>query len=157
MTTQITQYNDQNALHIDSDDVRCFILEVLAYFEIDTDEVIVHFVSEEKMKMLHGLFFNDLSTTDCISFPMEGKDKKEEGVLHTLGECFINPKEALNYNPENPYEEVSRYIIHCILHFIGHVDGTRKEKDAMHILENRALEHIKNQKVLLTNPHPLYT
>lgn len=157
MTTQITQNNNQNTLHIDSDCVRCFILEVLRFFRIQTDEVIINFISEDKMKLLHGLFFNNTETTDCISFPMEGTTEKKPGVLHILGECFINPQEAVNYNPEKPYEEVSRYIIHCILHFIGYKDYTKKDKDEMHILENKALNHTKKKKVLLTNPLPLYT
>ncbi len=156
MTAQIIQNNDQNALHIDSDEVRCFVLEVLAFFEIITDEVIIHFVSEEKIKILHGLFFNDTSTTDCISFPIDGKGKKVDGIVHTLGECFINPKEAISFLPENPYEEVSRYIIHCILHFIGYQDNTKKSKENMHNLEDMALSHVKSKKILLSNPHPLY-
>ncbi len=157
MTTQITLNNDQNALHIDNNDVKHFVLEVLSFFEVETDEVIIHFVSEERIKLLHGLFFNDTSTTDCISFPIDGKNKKLPEITHTLGECFINPKEAVFFLPENPYEEVCRYIIHCILHFIGYTDKTKKSKDIMHSLEDDALFHIKNKKLLLTNPHPLYT
>ena len=88
---------------------------------------------------------------------MDGASKKETGSSHTLGECFINPKEAINFLPKNPYEEVSRYIIHCILHFIAHEDDTEEKKKACMELENKALFHAKEKKVLLTNPHPLYT
>ena len=157
LLTTVTQHNSQSALHINNDDVRCFALEVLRFFEIDTDEVIIHFVSEEKIKVLHGLFFSTTKTTDCISFPMDGNNKNISGSNHTLGECFINPQEAINYLPEDPYEELSRYIIHCILHFIGHEDYNEEDKKAMHNLENLALSHAKEKKVLLSNPHPLYT
>ncbi len=156
MNPQITQYHNQNALPIDQDEVKRFTTEILNFFKIATDEIIIHFVSEEKIKVLHGLFFENTDTTDCISFPIDGLEVKQEGVHHTLGECFINPEEALNYSPENPYLELSRYIVHCILHFRGHTDETPKEKQAIHALEDLALDHAALKKVLLSNPHPLY-
>ncbi len=157
MNPQITQHNNQNALHIDSDAVRCFCIEMLRFFKLTTDELIIHFISVDRTKVLHGLFFNDTTTTDCMTFPIDGVTKKESGILHTLGECFINPEEAIQFLPEDPYRELSRYIIHCILHCAGHCDETDVEQDAMRLLEDEALSHAEMKKVLLSNPHPLYT
>jgi len=154
---QITQHNSQNALHIDSDAVRCFCVEILRFFNLSTDELIVHFISVDRTKLLHGLYFNDTSTTDCMTFPIDGTSKKEDGILHTLGECFINPQEAVEFLPDDPYRELSRYIIHCILHCMGYCDGTESEQDRMRLLEDEALVHAEKKKVLLSNPHPLYT
>ena len=151
---KISLYNDQNALPINIDEVRHFVIEILSFFKIKTNEIIIHFISEEKTKLLHGLFFNNTDTTDCMSFPIDGIEAVSP---HTLGECFINPKEALNYNKEFPYQELSRYIIHCILHLIGHEDQAVEDKLAMTALEDSGLNHAKEKKVLLTNPNPLYT
>lgn len=154
---QITQHNDQDALPIDCDGVRRFCIEILNFFEISTDEFILHFISEEKTKVLHGLFFGDTDTTDCMSFPIDGASQRTDGTTHTLGECFINPKEAIAYCKLDPYKELSRYIVHCILHCTGLCDKTSKEKSAMRLLEDNALHHAEMKKVLLSNPHPLYT
>lgn len=125
---------------------------MLHFFSIQTDEVIIHFISEERTKLLHGLFFNDTTTTDCMSFPIDGSEKKREGIIHTLGECFINPLEAVLFDKDYPYTELSRYIIHCILHLSGYSDKTEKEKKEMTSLEDRGLKHALEKKVLLTNP-----
>ena len=76
---------------------------------------------------------------------------------HTLGECFINPQEAINFLPSDPYHETGRYIIHCILHLIGYEDKTDEEKANMRKLEDEALDHLKSKKMLLSKPDPLYT
>lgn len=157
MIPKITQHNNQNALHIDSDAVRFFCVEMLHYLHLSTDELIVHFISVERTIFLHGLFFSDPTTTDCMTFPIDGTSIKEEGILHTIGECFINPQEAIHFLPENPYRELSRYIIHCILHLAGYCDDTQDQQDEMRHLEDLALEHAEKKKVLLSNPHPLYT
>ncbi|MCH9616737.1 MAG: Endoribonuclease YbeY [Chlamydiia bacterium] len=135
--------------------MRLFVIEILDFFSIQTDEIIIHFISEERTKLLHGLFFSNNETTDCMSFPIDGTEKRKENSTHTLGECFINPLEAALFDKDHPYTELSRLLTHCILHLIGHTDQTDSEKKSMRALEDRALKHAKEKKVLLTNPHPL--
>jgi ssRNA-specific RNase YbeY (16S rRNA maturation enzyme) len=90
-----------------------------------------------------------------MSFPIDGLEGKKEGSVHTLGECFINPLEAALFDKTNPYTELSRLLIHCILHLSGHTDQTDAEKKAMRSLEDSGLKRAKEKKVLLTNPRPL--
>ena len=144
-------------MHIEEDAVRLFSIEMLSYLEVNTDEWIVHFITEERTKFLHALFFNDPTTTDCMSFPIDGMEPKKEGLPHTFGECFVNPEEAKDYDQENPYTELSRYIIHCMLHCKGYEDDTQEKKQGMRALEDSAIKHARAKKVLLTNPNPLYT
>ena len=92
-----------------------------------------------------------------MSFPIDGQEEKKEHLHHTFGECFINPKEALLYNENAPFEELSRYIVHCILHCKGLDDQTDTEKQIMREQEDKALSFAKQKKILLTNPDPLYT
>nr|MCH9811946.1 hypothetical protein [bacterium] len=72
----ITIHNQQKALPIDIDGVRLFAIEMLHYLEISTDEFIIHFITEEKTKFLHSLFFDDPTTTDCMTFPIDGTEEK---------------------------------------------------------------------------------
>lgn len=155
LNTLVIVNNSQGALPINENQVKRFVLEVLSFFKISTDEILINFVSEDKIKILHGLFFNNTETTDCITFPMDSPEEEKES--HTLGECFVNPQEAINYLPKAPYHELSRYVIHCILHLIGHEDKTASEKQNMRELEDQALEALDKKKMLLSKPDPLYT
>lgn len=151
MSPKVTQYNEQKALSIESDKIRLFVIEILEFFKITTDEIIIHFIDKEKISFLHGLYFSDSSTTDCISFPIDGNSEKKPETTHIIGECFINPEEALGYAPQAPYQELSRYIVHCILHFIGYKDQTSLEKAKIREMEDSALSHAKSKKIFLSN------
>lgn len=103
-------------------------------------EVVVHLVGKRKISQLHGMFFDDPSPTDCISFPFHDPE--------FLGEIFICPQVAKEYNPKKPYEETSLYIIHAILHLLGYEDKEEKNRKIMHreqamllklALENRCI------------------
>lgn len=97
-----------------------FLLKELDVF---TDEIIIHFITEAKICLLHKEFFDDPASTDCITFPIDSPEKKSS--YHVLGEVFICPKVALAYSKKHsiaPYKELCRYLIHCVLHLIGYED-----------------------------------
>nr|MCH9811603.1 hypothetical protein [bacterium] len=58
---------------------------------------------------------------------------------------------------EETFTELSRYIIHCMLHCKGYKDETVTEKKLIRAEEDKAIKHALEKKVLLTNPNPLYT
>lgn len=111
---------------------------------ISTDEISLHFVTEPKICKLHEEYFNDPSPTDCITFPMDGIEYKKN-AYHILGEAFICPKTALIYAKNagiDPYEELYRYVVHCILHLIGYDDINPKDRAKMKRKENSCLKKI---------------
>jgi probable rRNA maturation factor len=130
--------------------VRKVVAFLLVALKIQAYEVIFHFVTEEAICKIHKNFFNDPTPTDCITFPLD-----PPGPHSILGEAFVCPKTALNYATENgidPYEELYRYVIHCLLHLIGYDDITpsdrikmkRKEKCSLDRLRDSGLIHFKN-------------
>jgi probable rRNA maturation factor len=125
---------------------------LLKELKISTDEIIIHFVMEQKIRLLHKEFFNDPSTTDCITFPIDSPQDKV-GSFHLLGEAFICPKAAVEYakrHPIEPLEELFRYIIHCLLHLIGYDDIEPVERARMKRKERACLKKLFNTKPLLT-------
>lgn len=117
---------------------------MLKDLKIATDEVSFYFVSETAICKLHQDFFNDPSSTDCITLPIDSTEKKE-GDYHVLGEAFICPKTAIVYAKKHqidPYEEVYRYVIHCLLHLIGYTDTSRKERARMKRKESACLKKV---------------
>jgi probable rRNA maturation factor len=114
--------NDQDALAIAEEAVRSLVQCVLEYEGQTCDEVAIHFVSTQKICELHDEFFNDPSSTDCISFPL---DDEEESDYRILGEVFVCPATAVEYaqhHSTDPYEETSLYIVHGLLHLMGYDD-----------------------------------
>ena len=104
-------------------------------------ELSLYFVGKRKISLLHAQFFDDPSPTDCISFPFN------EPLF--LGEIFICPQIAKEYDPEKPHEETSLYIIHGILHLLGYDDIESKERKKMVLEQSRLFKLAKNNHTLV--------
>jgi probable rRNA maturation factor len=142
--SKITLYNSQRDFPILLPQVRKAIAFLLRELKISTDEVIIHFVSKKKISSLHKKFFNDPSPTDCISFPIDPLKKSKES-FHLLGEAFICPKIAVEYSTYHqldPLEELYRYIVHCLLHFIGYDDLELSQRSRMKKKERVCLKRL---------------
>ena len=101
-------------------------------------EIGLFFVSKRRIAALHSQFFHDKTATDCLSFPLDDPD--------LLGEIFVCPKVAVEYDPEKPYVETSLYIIHAFLHLLGYDDQQPRLRQQMRREQNRLLKKaIKNQ------------
>ena len=86
------------------------------------DEIGLYFVTKKQIGQLHAQFFQDPTPTDCITFPLD---------QDFLGEIFVCPKVAQEYDPYHPHLEATLYIIHGILHLLGFNDIEQKERDKM--------------------------
>jgi probable rRNA maturation factor len=124
--------------------VRKAVSFLLGELKISTDEIIIHFVSEQKICSIHKKYFNDPSSTDCITFPIDSHQDKTT-ACHVLGEAFICPKTATEYSKRyrtQPLEELHRYIIHCLLHLIGYDDLQSNERARMKRKERTCLNKL---------------
>ncbi len=107
-----------------------------------TDEVNLHFVTTCVISSLHEEYFSDPTTTDCISFPIDGPEKRDGH--HVLGEVFVCPQTAIDYCKKHggdPSQETTLYVVHGLLHLLGYDDLSEKEKRKMRTAEKR---HMKN-------------
>src|SRR5690606_20293654 len=112
------------------------------------DEVAVHLVDTSTISEMHGEYFNDPTTTDCISFPMD--DSSETGYS-VLGEIFVCPQTAIDYaavNQLDPYREVTLYIVHRLLHLMGY-DDLGDEEPLMRAAEMRHMKALEQKKLIL--------
>lgn len=124
--------------------MRKVISFLLKELKVSTNEVSFYFVTERKICKLHKDFFNDPTSTDCITFPLDAPHENSNS-FHVLGEAFICPLTALNYaklHGIDPHEELYRYIIHCILHLIGFTDIDPKERAKMKRKEAACLKKL---------------
>ncbi len=145
---QTTIYIEQNDYEIPPDRIKVLVQKTLEFLDVETDEVVIHFVDVAKISELHGQFFDDPTPTDCISFPLEGKSRSHEKSHSVLGEVFVCPKVALNYIEENgglASEEISLYVVHGLLHLIGYEDHTPEMLD----MQEKAINYLKKAHLLL--------
>ena len=94
----------------------------------ELQEIEFNFVDDETIARIHADFLDDPTPTDVITFDH--------------GEVFISLDTAQRQGSENnePFErEVSRYIIHALLHLAGWNDHEEDERTEMHRIQEEIL------------------
>ena len=137
---RIEIFNRQSNLPIKISSVRKLVEFCLREKKIDQD-VALYFVGIRKITQLHADYFQDPTPTDCITFPLNDD---------LLGEIFVCPKAALDYNPKHPYEETTLYIIHGLLHLLGYDDIDKKERARMRREEKRLMALLKKHRLRMS-------
>jgi probable rRNA maturation factor len=80
-------------------------------------------------------------------------DDEEASGYKILGEIFISPEAALLYaqsHNTNPYEELTLYLIHGILHLLGQDDLSEEDAAQMRVLETKHLAHLRTLSLILS-------
>ncbi|HEY5235470.1 MAG TPA: rRNA maturation RNase YbeY [Rhabdochlamydiaceae bacterium] len=121
--------------------VRKLVMFFLQEKKVALQEVAIYFVGIRKITQLHAEHFNDPTPTDCITFPFDDQ---------LLGEIFVCPKAALDYNPKKPYEETTLYIIHGLLHLLGYDDIDSKKRALMRREEKRLMALAKKHRCIIS-------
>ncbi|NDE62821.1 MAG: rRNA maturation RNase YbeY [Chlamydiae bacterium] len=143
-------FDFQKSLKVSKQRVALLVEAALKFLKIKTDLVSIHFVSKSKIKEIHNLLFQDPSLTDCITQPYDPPGLKKEH--HFLGEVFICALVAKEWAKKigaDPYDELTLYIIHTLLHLSGLEDTTPEKAKKMRVAEKKVFEHLKSVQVSL--------
>lgn len=141
-------FDQQEDLKISHATVRAAVQEILFLEEKSCDEVSIHFVDTPTICELHYRFFNDPTTTDCISLPIDFAKEKDYCIL---GEVFICPTTAIDYAKEHhndPFNEMTLYLVHGILHLLGYEDHGAAEQE-MRSAEDRHMQNLKKHDLFI--------
>lgn len=117
-------------------------------------EVSLSFVEDEEMRELNRKYRDKDSTTDVLSFPMDGalaRSNKALSMRHVLGDIVISIPEALRNaasDGREPLEEIEALLVHGALHLLGydHIEPAdsavmkAREKDMLATLREAADE-----------------
>ena len=96
----------------------------------------ITFVGSQRMRALNRRFRRHDRSTDVLSFRYDGEP--------ILGEILIAPAAARAYANSHGIsyvEELARYVIHGLLHWLGHDDRTPTQQRQMRTLEDELLHH----------------
>ena len=72
---------------------------------------------------LHERWMGDSSSTDVLSFPQRRQGERlviKGDVPELLGDVVISVETAARRSPRDPMKEIVRYLIHGLLHLMGH-------------------------------------
>ena len=96
----------------------------------------VTFVSAQKMRQLNKRFTKHEGLTDVLSFHY-----RHEPIV---GEILICPQAAWTYtHRQGPAyrQELARYVVHGLLHWLGYEDRTAAQRTDMRAREDQLLSH----------------
>ncbi len=103
---------------------------------------------DRQMATLHERWMGDPSPTDVLSFPMKAvRPEPVEGQRpRLLGDIAISVEMAARRHPRDPMKEIEKYLIHGILHLVGHdhvraVDHKKMSAEARRLSRLIAKEH----------------
>lgn len=104
--------------------------------------IVITFLGRRQMRRLNQRFLQHDRPTDVLSFRYNGVRRSEFGVRRVVGEIFVAPAMARAYARQHGIsydDELSRYVVHGILHWLGHEDRTVAQQHRMRAAEDRLL------------------
>ncbi len=116
------------------------IQDLKSELKIDISSLIINFVSEKEIIEINKKYLGHNYSTDIITFDYA------EDSQNIDAELFISYKEAeLNAKKFRVTinEEITRLIIHGILHLIGFIDKDKNDRLIMKKFENKLLKKYK--------------
>ena len=138
--------NRQRTRKIDARALRRIVTELLAGLAVDSAELGINLVGTREMTLLNETFLRHTGSTDVITFDHGHSvaDPAPPGVsLH--GELFVCVDEAIvqaRRFRSTWQTEIVRYVVHGVLHLLGHDDRTKAARRLMKREENRLLKRL---------------
>jgi probable rRNA maturation factor len=122
---------------------------LLADLKIKEAELGINLVGEKEMTELNWKFLRHKGSTDVITFDHQKPEvRRQKSELQLHGEIFTCVDEAISQAKQfktNWQSEIVRYIIHGILHLLGHDDLKSKLRNKMKCAENRLLRSLSKK------------
>ena len=120
--------------------------EIIDELSIAKSELGLHFVSADEMARIHKQYMNIEGSTDVITFD---HGSRPPDSIH--GEIFISIDDAIAQSREYNttwQSELTRYIIHGVLHLLAYDDLDSQSRAKMKREENRLLRHLEKNFTL---------
>ncbi len=142
MSGTLSLRNRQRVRRVDTALLRRIAVYLLEeQFQVPEFELALHLVSAAEMSRVNWTFLQHEGSTDVITFDHASKPAtltKPSGNLH--GEIFICIDDAVNQARQfrtTWQSELTRYVIHGLLHLLGHDDHKPAARRRMKLEENR--------------------
>ena len=111
-------------------------LEATRYNQV---KINIIFCNNNKLNSFKQEYFNDDALTDIITFPIKNDNDLEAEIYISIEMAKINA-EKFNVSLNN---ELSRLIVHGILHLIGFNDDTEDSKKIMFLKQDEIISNFQ--------------
>lgn len=105
-------------------------------------EVRVRVVGDGEMAAAHAEFLDDPTTTDVLTFNMAEGEREGEPLDVDMLTCVDEARRQAAARGHPVERELLLYVIHGVLHCLGHDDHDEAAAARMHAEEDRVLEAI---------------
>ena len=146
----VTLINRQRTRKLDTRRLRKITLALLGELQVVEAELGITFVADEEMTLVNETFLQHEGSTDVITFDhtLEQDSRRKatdsnNGSVH--GELFICVDEAVRQAKRfrtTWQSELTRYIVHGVLHLLGHDDHVAADRRKMKREENRLVRKL---------------
>ena len=153
--------NRQQARKIDPHLLKKIAEALLADLEIGGAELGINLVAAGEMTLINETFLRHEGSTDVITFDHSAPEKRkaESGKRKLLhGEIFICVNEAVSQSKQFKttwQSEIVRYLVHGVLHLLGHDDHLAAARRKMKREENRLLNSLSRRFSLAQLARPV--
>ena len=96
--------------------------------------LVVAFIDQRTMRALNRRFLRHAGLTDVLSFRYDNEP--------VIGEVLVSPAFARRYATAHGLayrDELARYVVHGLLHWVGYNDRTQRQRRHMRELEDQLL------------------
>ena len=121
--------------------IRESVQHILEDASIETAEISIAIVSDEKMQQLNRRYLDHDYPTDVLSFLLDHDAEKKSLEGQIIASSEYAEREAPQYGWTTG-DELLLYVIHGCLHLVGHDDSTPEAAAAMRQAEVGYLERL---------------
>jgi rRNA maturation RNase YbeY len=128
--------------HPFEESIRRIIITLDQELSLYLDSLNLHFITDKELLEINKEYLKHDYFTDIITFDLRDNVSKEAEIFIRIDRVREN---AISYNvTEN--EELSRIVIHGLLHLSGLKDKTEKDSQIMRTAENKLLAKLFHVK-----------
>lgn len=128
--------------HPFEESIRRIIITLDQELSLNLDSLNLHFITDKELLEINKEYLKHDYFTDIITFDLRDNVSKEAEIFISIDRVREN---AISYDvTEN--EELSRIVIHGLLHLSGLKDKTEKDSQIMRTAENKLLAKLFHVK-----------
>ena len=132
-------------ISINKSAVHSLVASIKRELNFKISSLFINFIGSDEMLEINKKFLKHSYRTDVVAFNYSGKDELDGEILISVEDALLNAKK---YKVTHSIE-LSRLVIHGILHLLGYNDKQPNEKLLMNSMEKRLL--YKNKFTLLAS------
>lgn len=131
--------NEQSALDVDEERLRAAAGEILADAGYEAGELSVAVVDDPTIHLLNRKHLDHDYPTDVLSFLLEEGDGRLEGEVIVSADTAQTNASEYGWSAA---DELLLYVVHGVLHLVGHRDKADDETAAMREAEAKYLRRV---------------